>query len=458
MTRQHTNQQDWHRTWLWFGISVLILPMFPAMGALGLFVLSIKIWQLNYRQIIASRLNLGLGVLAIFLIVSSVVAEQKNEAWLGLANFLPFFWLFTAVRELIGKPIQLRQLSWVLVLPSLPIVFLGYGQLFAGWDTPPWVESIIGWGLTPYGVPPGRMSAVFIYTNFLAIYLAIAFALALGLWLDTWQAWRQKSTKHHTQVWLLLTIVLLADISGLVLTSSRNAWGLAVISFMAYALYIGWRWLVWGIMGGATVILWASFAPSFGGTQLRKVVPAFFWERLSDTTYIRPVETLRISQWQFCWDLIKQRPWFGWGLRNFSPLYEAKMNYWFGHPHSLLLMLGAEIGIIATLILVAIVGSIMYRTSKRFVYWRDLPTIKGISEDVLKDAPANKNLARMYGITSLGDSKLIYFSYLVAFFNCILFNLLDVTIFDLRVNTINWILLAAINGIIIAESNENNIS
>ena len=355
MTRQDI-QQAWGGTWLWCGVSVLIFPLFPAMGALGLFITSIRIWQLNYQQIVASRLNQALGVLAILLIISSIFAEQPQEAMLGLANLLPFFWLFTALRELIRKPIQLKQLTWLSILPSLPIVILGFGQLYGGWDTPPWLESILGWGLTAYGVPPGRMSAVFIYTNFLAIYLAIAFTLTLGLWLDRWQGWRSRSTIKQAQVLLLLAIILLADLSGLILTSSRNAWGLAIVSFMAYALYMGWRWLVWGVTGAATAILWSAFAPNLGGRYLRGIVPAFFWSRLSDGAYDRPIETLRITQWQFCWDLIIQRPWFGWGLRNFSPLYEAKTNYWFGHPHSLLIMLGAETGIIATLIFVVIIG------------------------------------------------------------------------------------------------------
>ncbi len=402
-------------------MSVLLLPLFPAMGAVGLFVLSIKIWQLDYRQIIANRLNQGLGILAILLIVSSIFAEHSQAAWLGLANFLPFFWLFTALRELIKKPTQLRQLAWILILPSLPIVSLGFGQILAAWDTPPWLESILGWGLVPQGVPTGRMSSVFIYTNFLAIYLAIAFILALGLWLETLLVWRQRAPQKSLWTLLLLTIILLVDISGLVLTSSRNAWGLAVIGFMAYALYMGWRWLVWGVVGGVAVIFWASFVPNYGGTQLRAIVPAFFWARLSDRLYDRPVETLRITQWQFCLDLIRQRPLFGWGSRNFTLLYEAKSGYWFGHPHSLFLMLGVETGILATLLLIGIVGTIMYRASLLLLNW------------------------------SNDGSKLIYFSYLVAFSGCILFNLSDVTIFDLRVNTIIWILLSAISGLAVSE-------
>jgi O-antigen ligase len=362
------------------------------------------------------------------LILSSALGEQSESAWLGLANFLPFFWLFINLRILINQPVQLRQLSWFLILPSLPIVILGYGQLFAAWNTPPLLESILGWEIVPQGVPTGRMSAVFIYTNFLAIYLAIAFSLALGLWLETWQVWRQKSTTKQIYTLLLLTLILLADISGLILTSSRNAWGLVVISFMAYAVYMGWRWLVYGVTAAATTILWASFAPNFGGMQLRQVVPAFFWARLSDQMYERPVETLRITQWQFCWNLIKERPWFGWGLRNFTSLYEAKMNIWLGHPHNLFLMLGAEVGVVATLLLIGIVGLVMTQAIKLLITWSD------------------------------NDSQLIFFSYLVAFTSCILFNLSDVTIFDLRVNTIIWILLSAISGVVTAKCPENKIN
>ena len=372
------------------------------------------VWRHNYRQIVRSPINRALGILASLLIFTSLLAEDSVSAWLGLANFLPFFALFVALRNLIIKPSQLRQLSWLLILPSLPIVLLGFGQMYAAWDSPPLIKTILGWELVPLGFPTGRMSSVFIYTNFLAIYLAIAFALTFGLWLETWQ---QFDRRKRTPTLVFLTSILLADISGLILTSSRNAWIIAVLSFMAYAMHLGWKWLVLLVTGAATAISWASFAPSLGGTQLRRVVPTFIWTRLSDSAYDRPVETLRVTQWQFCWDLIKERPLFGWGLRNFTPLYEAKMNLWLGHPHNLFLMLGAEVGIIALLVFVGIITAIAALACKLLATW------------------------------SYKESSLIFFSYLIAFSAYILFNLADVSIFDLRINTIGWILLAAISGV-----------
>ncbi|MEL6441820.1 MAG: O-antigen ligase family protein [Cyanobacteria bacterium J06621_8] len=403
--------------WLGFSLSIFILPLFPALGALGLVIVLFNIWLLNHQKIIQNKLNQGFFGLTGLLIISCLLAEYPSEAWLGLANFLPFFALFIALRLLITTPQQLKRLSWLLILPSLPIVVLGLGQMYGSWATPTIIESILGWDLVPLGEPAGRMSAVFIYANFLAIYLAIAFTLTGGLLLDTWQTRGAKLTRQQGLTLVLLGLILLADLDGLILTSSRNAWGLAVFSFMVYAVYLGWRWLVWGVVGAATVVGWASFVPNLGGTQLRLIVPAFIWQRLSDQLYDRPVETLRVTQWQFCGELIQQRPIFGWGLRNFTPLYEAKMNFWFGHPHNLWIMLGAETGILATVLLTVLVGSIMVRAGVLIKNW------------------------------SSRDSPLILLSYAIAFSCYILFNLTDLTVFDLRINTIAWVLLAAISGV-----------
>ena len=47
----------------------------------------------------------------------------------------------------------------------------------------------------------------------------------------------------------------------------------------------------------------------------------------------------------------------------------------------------------------------------------------------------------------LNRNRLLLGSYLLAFGSCCLFNLTDVTIFELRINLLGWLLLAAIFGI-----------
>ncbi len=192
---------------------------------------------------------------------------------------------------------------------------------------------------------------------------------------------------------------------------------------------MGWNWLVYGVIGTLITIFWASVAPKLGQKWIRTIIPKFIWGRLSDQMYPnRPIETLRITQWQFCWEKIQEKPIIGWGLRNFTPLYEAKTNFWFGHPHNLFLMLGMEIGIMATILLCLMVGRILHNS----IYYVLAPKSSNYGDNILQ--------------TSKTD-PIIILTYTLAFSSCVLFNLFDVTIFDLRVNTCTWILLAALNGI-----------
>ncbi len=396
-----------------FYFSVLILPLFPALGILGLLGVMLVSWHSHLSQIVRDKTNWFWVILAVWLVINSYFARFPQEAWLGLANFLPFFALLLGISPLLDSIDKLKTLAWCLILPSLPVVILGLGQLWLNWESVPLVKTVLGWELIPQGVPPSRMSSVFIYANFLAVYLAIAFILSLGLWLDIWY----QKTQPQWQL-ILVTTIILVDSIGLALTSSRNAWGIAFIAIMAFAVYLRWHLLVYGVIGAGIAVFWASFAPKFGQEWIRIIVPEFIWGRLSDRMYPdRPVETLRLTQWQFCWDRIQERPILGWGLRNFTPLYEEKTNFWFGHPHNLFLMLGMEVGVIATVLLSLMVSVIILRSffvSRQFADF---------------------------------DNSIIILTYGMAFTGCVLFNLFDVTIFDLRVNTISWILLASLKGI-----------
>ncbi len=429
--QQTTNNKQQNLQWVWncAQLGVLILPFIPALGEAWLILALIGTWKQQYRQIIKYPFNWGLGVLSLWLVITSSFAFNRTEAFLGLANFFPFFALLAAFSVLIEKPSQLRQLAWIMVIPSLPVVILGLGQLFAGWVSLKPLPALLGWELTANGEPPGRMSSVFIYSNILAAYLLIIFILGLGLWIDSYQSWQQGLRKHQGWVLLFLSVAVIGDGIGLVLTSSRNAWAIAVLGCLAFALYLGWRWLVVGFATASGIVLWASWGPSPVREWLRRIIPAYVWARLSDELYPdRPLPSLRKTQWQFAWNMTNHRPWKGWGLRNFTPLYEAHTNWWRGHPHSLFLMLTAETGIPATLLLCGLVGWAIAQAVILLFIWSAV-------------TPKNARLQS-------NRDRLIFFTYLIAFGSCILFNLFDVTLFDLRVNTLGWLLLSAICGVV----------
>ncbi len=454
-----------HKEWKLTKLGLLIFPLLPTLGILTLVFAVISTFVKKWRSIISRSYNIALACLGVWLAIATFFASNRQEAFLGLANLLPFFAVFAGFSALIKTPAQLRQLSWVIVISSVPVIILGFGQLFFGWSGLLNLQIIFGWILASQGNPPGRMASVFMYANILAIYLTVVFILGLGLWIEKWNSLYSVTLKNSIrslrlqpngrkqfhqlqttttesnlrpeahlgkslglseifqssshQKFIFLTVTMIGNGVALILTNSRNAWGLVVFAGLAYAIYLGWNWLVGLVMTAVATVFGAAFAPAPLSEWLRVIVPEYFWARLTDRNFDRPVATLRTTQWQFAGNMTREKPWFGWGLRNFTPLYEAQMQTWLGHPHNLFLMLTAETGIPATLFLFGWVGWILGKGVLFLINWSDLNS---------------------------REDRLIFFSYLVAFAACTIFNMFDVSLFDLRVNTIGWLLLATICG------------
>lgn len=451
------------RWWNCTELGLLLLPMSPLLGGIGLLLATIGTWKEKYQEINRRSLNRAFGLLALWLIFTTCFAVDPPVAFLGLFNFLPFFAFFVAFSTLIQTPTQMRRIAWIAIATSVPVVIIGFGQLFWGWQGPVQLGPILDWRLEATGTPPGRMASVFAYANVLASYFLISFILGLGLWFETFQAWRNlcelpkqqervrdprdprivkvidlNATGEEGKVGqrlVFLTVALFGNAIALVLTNSRNGWGIAMLACLAFALYHGWRLLVAGVAGITAGVLWSGIGPDPVRQWLRAIVPGYFWMRISDQLYPdRPVATLRTSQWHFAWKMTADRPMTGWGLRTFSELYQAQTQIWMGHPHNLFLMLSAEMGIPATLVLSGSVGWVL---AQGVLLVRDWPA-----------APSVENRAIASLQEGMTNDKLIFFSYLVAFVACILFHLFDVTLFDSRVNILGWLLLAAICGVV----------
>ncbi|NMG11538.1 O-antigen ligase family protein [Brasilonema sp. UFV-L1] len=419
-------------SWNYAQLGLLIFPLIPFIGAVGIVLATLGAWYTQYRTIIRRPLHWGFALLSILMLVTVGFAYDKTVAFLGLFNFLPFFFVFAGFSTLIQTPAQLRQMSWMLVLSSLPVVILGFGQLFLNWSFKIRILwFVVEWEIEPGGQPLGRMASVFMYANILAGYLMIVFILGIGLWLESYRHMRRQGVLEQEKQgkkilfhlpFFFLTAVVIANFVALILTDSRNAWAIAIFACLAYALYQGWHILVAGVAGIAASVLCAAFAPLSVAQLFRKVVPAFFWARLNDQMYPdRPIALLRKTQWEFALSLTQQRPWTGWGLRNFTSLYETQMHIWLGHPHNLFLMLFAETGFPTTLLFCSL------------LVWIFIAAVQLLQKSKLIDA---------------AEDRLICFSYLVVFSGWLLFNTVDVSLFDFRFNTLSWLLLSAISGIV----------
>ncbi|MEH2027492.1 O-antigen ligase family protein [Nostoc sp.] len=429
----------WQSSWNYSLWALLIFPLSPLLGAVTVGFVSLITWLKQSHKISRRPLNWGFALLSVLLIVSAGFAQDKIAAFLGLFNLLPFFLLFVAHSALIQTFAQLRQMAWMLVIGSMPVVIIGLGQLFLGWSFKfeiLWV--VLSWTVIPGGNPPGRIASFFLHANTFAAYLVIVFILSLGLWLEQWRLaigyWglgirgrgeRLTATfpllPQSPVPFLFLTVAVIANFITLIFTNSRNGWAIAIFACLAYALYQGWRILVGSVAAIVSSVFLAAFAPSPVAKIFRLVVPAFFWARLNDDMYPdRPVALMRKTQWEFAWSLAQEHPWTGWGLRSFSTLYKAQMQIPLGHPHNLFLMLSAETGFPSAFLFCGLLAWIL---------------ITGIQ------------LLQKLKYINPAD-KLIFFSYLLAFVGWILLNTVDVTLFDFRLNALSWLILAAISGVV----------
>ena len=427
------------RYWQVTQLCLLILPFNTLLGGVSLFVNSALLWGRYANQFVQSLLNQVLVLLGAWMVIIALFSDRKDLSLPGLLNFLPFFVVFIAQSFLFREARQLRQLAVLLVMPSVPISVLAIAQVLWGWSFHWTILSIGGgdgvildWFLHPGGVPLGRASSLFYYATILASYLVMTFTVSVGLWTDAMAQPLKASPIKSDEVRGMgrsvgeglfqsrfgLMVVVMLNAIALFLTQSRNAWGIALGMVIVFAVLMGYRWVIGGVTSGVVAVLEAAYAPPPLNGWFRTMVPRQVWGRVNDELFLgRPVETLRLTQWKFAVSIMQQKPLTGWGLRNFSMLYESATNYYIGHPHNLMLMLACEMGIPATGVFYAIVGVVVGR---------------GV---------------RLVGRLSAVEGRSLVMIVL-AFLGCTVFSFSDVPIFDARINLLGWMLLAGIWGVV----------
>ncbi len=429
--------------WQLTQLSLLLLPFNTLLGALLMFLNSCALWKQYANQFVQSLLHQLLLILGAWMAIIALFADRKDFALLGLVNFLPFFVAFIAQSFLFRSVQQLRQFAWLLVMPSIPVSVLAIGQIVWGWGFHFKVLSLFGGDgilvdllVRSQGEPYGRASSLFYYATILASYLVMTFTVSFGLWVEAIGFSKsvhqdrpfplvldlplpvQQLIRHPIGRQTGLGLLVGLNTTALFLTQSRNAWGIAIAVIFVFAIGLGWRKLM-AFMG---VLLGLVATAAFGNEPLsswaRGLVPRMIWARVNDELFLdRPQASLRLTQWRFAAGLIEKRPLTGWGLRNFSTLYESATGFFVGHPHSLPLMLSCEMGIPATIVFYGVVGSIVAGS------------------------------IRQVQVHHLGSrDRTVHLTITIAFLCCTAFSFFDVPIFDARINLFGWMLLSALWG------------
>ncbi len=401
--------------WRLFLVGVIALP-YTTLGAIPIAVGLFLIIRLKLIEIRADRLNKVLTFLSLSIVSISLFSIDYLESLVFTVNIFPFFVFFASYQYLFKHPDTLRKLAWIIVFSSIPMVILGFGQLWGGWSIDLKAGSVQILDVHQFGMPPGRMSSIFYHANALANYLQLVFTLCMGLWLDIY-AMPNRQEQIFKPKFYFLSCYFVITLLALILTSARTGWVVMVLSIVTMIIYQKW-YLILGIISLLmSLIFGAAYAPDPAKTGLRQIVPSYFWARINDEMYPnRPTADTRESIFQFAGQLIGEKPWSGWGLQTFGNLYRAKTGLYINHPHNLLLSLSYGLGVPVTVFLVMVMAYIFYIAIRGF---HCLP-------DRWKSA------------------RTIIFTYIIAAIGSIVMNMTDITIFVLPLNVMFWSILMAV--------------
>ena len=366
-------------------------------------------WQAYYhhKELLSLLHSQGFLVLGVLFILSSSFAVNTGEAYLQLAHFLPFFWVWAALvlyLKAASNPWQqLCRWAMVLVLTTIPVNVIGIVEYLLKHVSP-------GYPLTTF---PGvywlyvgdlahpRTFSLFDDPNTLANYLVMILGLNIGL---LFLPLRTHLLKNFP-VWCrgILYINVLLTLVCLYCSGSRNGYLVAAFLLLVSLFYVKkHRWV--RFLGVAGLALIAITTARFG---IAGRTPSLAWV----------TDDPRVHVWQLALQLVQERPVLGHGLGNYKLLYNGEVpGYDFiAHAHNLWLMLASEAGIPAMVILTVAVGIVCYRAT------RLLLTLEEGS-----------------------DNYAVMLAFYLCFTSCILFSLFDVTIFEVRVNLLGWLSLAVL--------------
>ncbi|NQV11667.1 MAG: O-antigen ligase family protein [Cyanobacteria bacterium] len=399
--------------WRCFQLGMFLLASSALLG--GLFLLVALVLGGRQRQpFLADRVNGLLLLLAALMLLGGFTASSGWLAWVGLGNWLPFFWAFWGFQPYLGEPLARRRVALWLLAGTVPVILTGLGQLFWGWSGPfQSLGGLIIWHLKAGGNPTGRLAGLFDYANIAAAWLALAWPFALAALVQPRQGLPRR---------LAALAVASSLVAALVLTDSRNAWGALVLVLPIVAGPANWLWLMPLLLLVLIPVGLASFSgvPATIQQAARSLVPDGIWGRLSDLTFAgeRPLAITRLSQWGVALQLVAERPWLGWGAAAFSVIYPLRTGFWHGHPHNLPIDLALSHGLPVALLLVGLVFWLLIRSAQR----------------------------------GMATGAVFERAWWAAALVLVALHATDMPLYDSRINVVGWILMAGIRATLLQPS------
>ena len=399
-----------------FYIGLFLLPSAFSVAAILLLISLIINTFKSKDKFFKDKLNIFFLAGGILMILSSFVHTFKNNltpyelnsnhSWIGLANWLPFFWCYWGFKPFLNSYEKRKKSGLILLSGTFPVLITGIGQSFFNWNGPFEIfNGLIIWYQRPLNGTIG-LTGLFNNPNYAGCWLNIIWPFCLAALID-----KRNNVIQNISIYFFNFGISISTI----LTNSRSSWigiflGILLMfgekSFKLISVII----LIIGIIFGATLF------PIFGESIqnfLQTIIPESMLAEFSDFQYSR------IEIWQSGINLAINHPFFGTGASSFPEIFKYQTNLWKGHVHNLPLELMISYGIPAALMIIIPITNLTYQTVRFKLFEK------------------NRKDSKIYDQAWISALVIILASQMV-----------DVQYFDGRISIIMWTLLSGSQNIL----------
>ena len=405
-----------------FLLGIFFLPSTMVIGIIFLFFASIIGSFLQKKSYLKDYWNYPFLVFGSLILLSALIQNifinnKYIEIWnphlsfIGLANWIPFIWIFWAVQPFLDSKEKRRSFALILIAGTFPVLITGLGQYFLNWTGPfKTLYGLIIWYQRPIEFP-GGLSGLFNNQNYAASWLNFVWPFCLALFLEKGKTIFRKAVAYS---------FLFSTGFSAFLTFSRNAWIGLITSFPIVTGKKGFAFIL-PILTIFLLILFFIFSPFFNGelqNNLRNILPEKILLEFAEEGY-KGLDTTRLNIFNSAIKVINENPLFGSGAASFPEIFFLETNFWKGHSHNLLLELSISYGLPSSVLFFTTITNILFLSGKKIFIPKEVFNI------------------------SLFDR-----AFWAALFSFLISQLADIQYFDGKISTIMWIFMAALKKII----------
>ena len=332
---------------------------------------------------------------------------EKYVTWIGLFNWIPFFWIFWAAQGFLKTKKDRNDFSLILILGTIPVILSGIGQYFFNWIGPfKLFNGIIIWYQRPINEISG-LTGLFNHANYAGSWLTLIFPLCIAQICNS-----KKKFKFS-----FLLILLIGIGTCIFLTNSRNAWGSSILTLpLVFGVSSLW-WFLPLILFILSLILFSTnniFQGQFQENLLNILPNKVMLEFTSEG--FNHLNATRMEILSSATNIIINNPIFGTGSGSFPVIFEFQTGFWKGHSHNIFTELAISYGLPSAIIFIIFLIFLLFNSFKKIYN---------------------------YPLKNFNDK-----AYWAASSIFLISQLVDVQYFDGRISLVFWLILASLKTII----------